>query len=82
VPFPLAADDHQLANARELAEAGAARVLEARPLAPPDLARARARAVEKPAELVAMAQAAGRLARPDAAERIVEECAALFGAGR
>ncbi len=81
VPFPLAADDHQLANARELAEAGAARVIEARPLAPSDLAHALASAFEKPTELVAMAQAAGRLARPDAAERIVDECAGLFGAG-
>jgi UDP-N-acetylglucosamine--N-acetylmuramyl-(pentapeptide) pyrophosphoryl-undecaprenol N-acetylglucosamine transferase len=81
-PFPQAADDHQLANARELAGAGAARVLETQPLAPADLARALTDAFEKPAELVAMARAALRLARPDAAERIVDECAALFGAGR
>ena len=77
VPFPHAADDHQLANARALEEAGAARVLGARPLAPAELAGALARAFEKPAELAAMAGAAARLALPDAAERIVEECAAL-----
>ena len=82
VPFPHAADDHQRANALALAEAGAARLLEARPLAPAELARALVGAFEKPAELAAMAEAAGRLARPDAAERIVEECTALFGAGR
>jgi hypothetical protein len=29
-----------------------------------------------------MGRAAARLARPDAAERIVEECAALLAAGR
>jgi UDP-N-acetylglucosamine--N-acetylmuramyl-(pentapeptide) pyrophosphoryl-undecaprenol N-acetylglucosamine transferase len=81
VPFPDAADDHQRANARALAEAGAARVLDARPLAPADLARALGSAFEKPEELAAMARAAGRLARPDAAEQIVEECSALFGAG-
>lgn len=81
VPFPHAADDHQRANAQALAEAGAAQVLDARPLAPEALARALASAFEKPEELAAMARAAGRLARPDAAERIVDECAALFGAG-
>jgi UDP-N-acetylglucosamine--N-acetylmuramyl-(pentapeptide) pyrophosphoryl-undecaprenol N-acetylglucosamine transferase len=82
VPFPHAADDHQRANARALAEAGAARVLESRPLAAADLARALAEAFEKPAELAAMGQAAARLARPEAAERIVEECARLLAAGR
>ena len=81
VPFPHAADDHQRANAQALAEAGAARVLDARPLVPAELARALASAFEKPAELAAMSQAAGRLARPEAAERIVEECVELFGAG-
>ncbi len=81
VPFPHAADDHQRANAQALAEAGAARVLDARPLDPAELARALASAFEKPAELAAMSRAAGRLARPEAAERIVEECAGLFGAG-
>jgi UDP-N-acetylglucosamine--N-acetylmuramyl-(pentapeptide) pyrophosphoryl-undecaprenol N-acetylglucosamine transferase len=81
VPFPAAADDHQRANAGALARAGAARVLEARPLAPAELARALASVFEKPAELAAMALAAGRLARPEAAELIVEECSALFGAG-
>jgi UDP-N-acetylglucosamine--N-acetylmuramyl-(pentapeptide) pyrophosphoryl-undecaprenol N-acetylglucosamine transferase len=82
VPFPHAADDHQLANARALAEAGAARVLESRPLAAAELARALDEAFEKPAELAAMGRAAARIARPDAAERIVEECAALLAGGR
>jgi UDP-N-acetylglucosamine--N-acetylmuramyl-(pentapeptide) pyrophosphoryl-undecaprenol N-acetylglucosamine transferase len=82
VPFPHAADDHQRANARALAEAGAAQVLEARPLVAGDLSRALAQVFEKPEELAAMARAAARLARPDAAERIVEECASLIGPGR
>jgi UDP-N-acetylglucosamine--N-acetylmuramyl-(pentapeptide) pyrophosphoryl-undecaprenol N-acetylglucosamine transferase len=82
VPYPSAADDHQRANARALAEAGAARVLESRPLAAAELARALREAFAKPQELVAMGRAAARLARPDAAERIVAECAALLaGAG-
>jgi UDP-N-acetylglucosamine--N-acetylmuramyl-(pentapeptide) pyrophosphoryl-undecaprenol N-acetylglucosamine transferase len=81
VPYPFAADDHQAVNARALARAGAARVLgpgelEAGPLAGvlSDLAAA-------PGRLLEMGAAAAKLARPDAAERIVEECAAL-AAGR
>ena len=81
VPFPHAADDHQRANARALAQAGAARVLESRPLDPAELARALREAFEKPAELGAMGRATARIARPDAAERIVEECAALLAGG-
>jgi UDP-N-acetylglucosamine--N-acetylmuramyl-(pentapeptide) pyrophosphoryl-undecaprenol N-acetylglucosamine transferase len=81
VPFPHAADDHQRANARALASAGAARVLESRPLAAAELARALREAFEKPAELAAMGRAAARAARPDAAERIVAECAALLADG-
>jgi UDP-N-acetylglucosamine--N-acetylmuramyl-(pentapeptide) pyrophosphoryl-undecaprenol N-acetylglucosamine transferase len=81
VPFPFAADDHQRANARALAEAGAARVLESRPLEAGELARALSDLLEKPGELAAMGRAAARFARPDAAERIVEACAALCEAG-
>ena len=40
VPYPHAADDHQSANARAAAEAGAAIVLPSRPLAADDLLRA------------------------------------------
>src|SRR5262249_19355341 len=82
VPFPFAADDHQRANARALAEAGAARALESRPLGAAELARALSELLAKPEELVAMGRAAARLARPHAAEQIVEECAALLAARR
>jgi UDP-N-acetylglucosamine--N-acetylmuramyl-(pentapeptide) pyrophosphoryl-undecaprenol N-acetylglucosamine transferase len=77
VPYPYAADDHQLANARALADAAAARVLAARPLPTPDVVRAITGAFANPAELQAMSARAARLARPDAAERIVQECTAL-----
>jgi UDP-N-acetylglucosamine--N-acetylmuramyl-(pentapeptide) pyrophosphoryl-undecaprenol N-acetylglucosamine transferase len=77
VPYPHAADDHQLANARALADAAAARVLSARPLPTPDVVKAIRDAFASPAELQAMSARAARLARPDAAERIVQECAAL-----
>jgi UDP-N-acetylglucosamine--N-acetylmuramyl-(pentapeptide) pyrophosphoryl-undecaprenol N-acetylglucosamine transferase len=82
VPYPWAADDHQAANARALADAGAARVLDPR-LTPAALA---ARITEelsalfhRPGDLQRMSAAAGKLARPDAAERVVEDVSALLG---
>ena len=82
VPYPHAADDHQTANARALAEAGAARVLAGRPLSVPELVGEIQRLADAPQTLVAMGQAAAKLARPDAAERIVEACVALCDGGR
>jgi len=77
VPYPYAADDHQRANACALAEVGAALLLEARPLEPADLAAALHALLGAPDELAAMGRKAAALARPDAAERIVRECAEL-----
>ena len=79
VPYPYAADDHQRANARALADAGAARVLEARPLASAELVKAIQACFESPDELQAMGARAAGLARPDAAETIVADCVALVG---
>ncbi|HEB89092.1 MAG TPA: undecaprenyldiphospho-muramoylpentapeptide beta-N-acetylglucosaminyltransferase [Deltaproteobacteria bacterium] len=74
VPYPFAADDHQTANARALEEAGAARCLDPRPLDPTALAQAIAELIASPGRLVLMREAAARLARPDAANAIVEHC--------
>ncbi len=82
VPYPFAADDHQRANAEALAIAGAARVLDSRPLASSEVLAAIGSLLEEPAELQEMSARAAKLARPDAAERIVEECAALLDGGR
>ena len=76
VPYPFAADDHQAANARAAAAAGAARVLPSRPLAADDVVRALDALADEPEQLVKMSEAQATLARPDAAERIVEACAA------
>jgi UDP-N-acetylglucosamine--N-acetylmuramyl-(pentapeptide) pyrophosphoryl-undecaprenol N-acetylglucosamine transferase len=76
VPYPFAADDHQTANARAAAEAGAAIVLPSRPLATSDLLSALSELAAHPDRLVAMSAAAARLARPDAATTIVSACAA------
>lgn len=82
VPFPQAADDHQSANARALARAGAARVLSPRPLDPEALLRELEALAADPDALAAMSRAAAALARPAAAERVVEVCAALAGRAR
>lgn len=74
VPYPFAADDHQAANARSLEESGAGRRLEARPLDEQALAQTIAEYVQTPGRLVPMREAARRLARPNAARDIVEDC--------
>lgn len=84
IPYPFAADDHQSANAKELELAGAAQVLQNLGLAGERaelLPQALARLLATPETLVAMSVAALKRARPDAALRIVDECAAeLCGA--
>ena len=80
VPYPHAADDHQAANARALADAGAARVLDPRSLTGDRLAAALRDLFAAPAELQSMSAASAKLARPDAAEQIIEDCAALLAA--
>jgi UDP-N-acetylglucosamine--N-acetylmuramyl-(pentapeptide) pyrophosphoryl-undecaprenol N-acetylglucosamine transferase len=72
VPFARAADDHQLANARALAAAGAAVVLEEKELSGAALAAAVAPLVGDPARLERMEDAARRLGRPDAAARVAD----------
>jgi len=82
VPYPYAADDHQAANARALADAGAARILPSRPLTGADVVTALDTLLAAPDALRAMSAAAAKLARPDAAERIVDACADLLAEQR
>jgi UDP-N-acetylglucosamine--N-acetylmuramyl-(pentapeptide) pyrophosphoryl-undecaprenol N-acetylglucosamine transferase len=82
VPYPHAADDHQRANARALARVGAARVLEPATLTGAEVAGVLRELLAAPGELANMSAAAAKRAQPDAAERIVEECAALARARR
>ena len=82
VPYPHAADDHQRANARALARAGAARVLEPATLSGKQVAGVLRELFAEPGELPSMSAAAGKLAQPDAAERIVAECAEIALARR
>ena len=79
VPYPFAAEGHQDANARALAEAGAAVVIRDQDLNGETLAREVTALLTDSARLERMAAASRRLGRPDAAERIadlIEEVAA------
>ncbi len=74
VPFPYAADNHQELNARELADAGAARLFRQAELTPRELADAIAEITGDPAVISDMAAAMKRTGRPDAAAEIAEWC--------
>ena len=81
VPYPFAADDHQMANARELERAGACVVVpdaEAHAL----LGDAVVALLRDPARRARMAEAALRRARPDAARDIWRLCAELIAPER
>ncbi|MCM2270655.1 MAG: UDP-N-acetylglucosamine--N-acetylmuramyl-(pentapeptide) pyrophosphoryl-undecaprenol N-acetylglucosamine transferase, partial [Thermoanaerobaculia bacterium] len=80
VPLGLAGG-HQGANARALAAAGAARLLDESGASPAALAAAAGDLLADPSRLVAMGAAARRLARPGAAAAIADRVAAL-AAGR
>jgi len=73
VPYPHAAADHQNANARWMAEGGAAIVVGDAELTPERLAEEVGRLLADPGRLHAMANASERLARPDAARDIAHE---------
>jgi UDP-N-acetylglucosamine--N-acetylmuramyl-(pentapeptide) pyrophosphoryl-undecaprenol N-acetylglucosamine transferase len=81
VPYPYAADDHQRANARALADAGAARVLDPSGFDGKQLADALDALGAEPDALLAMGRAAHSLARPSAAAEIVRVARALVPRG-
>jgi UDP-N-acetylglucosamine--N-acetylmuramyl-(pentapeptide) pyrophosphoryl-undecaprenol N-acetylglucosamine transferase len=72
VPLPGAIDDHQSANARALAGAGAALVLPQPALTAEVLARTLAELLADPVRLGAMAAAARSAGRPDAAAQLAD----------
>ncbi len=73
VPYPHAAADHQAANARWMERGGAAVVVPDGELSAARLARETAALLADPQRMRAMAAAARRLARPDAAEAVAGE---------
>ncbi|MBL8135684.1 MAG: undecaprenyldiphospho-muramoylpentapeptide beta-N-acetylglucosaminyltransferase [Acidobacteria bacterium] len=79
VPLPTAADDHQRKNARVLAEAGAAEVIEEKDLSGAALAQILISLAGDPLRRRAMADHARSLGRPDAAARVADRISALAG---
>ena len=77
VPYPYAADDHQTANGRFLADAGAALLIRQDELDATRLGRLFAELHAARDRLVRMAVAARRLAVPDATERVLACCREL-----
>jgi UDP-N-acetylglucosamine--N-acetylmuramyl-(pentapeptide) pyrophosphoryl-undecaprenol N-acetylglucosamine transferase len=80
VPYPHAAGDHQSANARWMARAGAAVIVDDRELTPARLRAEVDALLSDGARLAAMGRASVALARPDAAQRIAAELLAAAGA--
>jgi UDP-N-acetylglucosamine--N-acetylmuramyl-(pentapeptide) pyrophosphoryl-undecaprenol N-acetylglucosamine transferase len=79
VPFPHAVDDHQTANARFLADEGAALLISQRELTAEGLAKL-IRSLDRTA-LLAMAEKARTLGKPEAARVVADRCAALLKGG-
>ena len=75
VPFPYAVDDHQTANARFLADRGAAILLPQTELSPERLAEL-IRSLDRTA-LLQMARNARGLGKPDAAKLVAQRCMEL-----
>jgi UDP-N-acetylglucosamine--N-acetylmuramyl-(pentapeptide) pyrophosphoryl-undecaprenol N-acetylglucosamine transferase len=75
VPFPHAVDDHQTANARFLADQGAAILIQQRDMTPERLAQM-IRLLDRP-KLLEMAKKARALGKPDAARVVAQRCMEL-----
>jgi UDP-N-acetylglucosamine--N-acetylmuramyl-(pentapeptide) pyrophosphoryl-undecaprenol N-acetylglucosamine transferase len=73
VPYPYATGNHQEANARFMADAGAAVVIPDAELDAPRLSREVGELLAAPQRMAEMANAASAVARPDAAERVASE---------
>lgn len=72
VPFPFAADQHQLRNAEAMQSAGAARLVEDRELTGERMFEELRSMLDGPARLAEMERAARELARPGAARRAAD----------
>jgi UDP-N-acetylglucosamine--N-acetylmuramyl-(pentapeptide) pyrophosphoryl-undecaprenol N-acetylglucosamine transferase len=79
IPYPYAAHNHQLINAKKLVDLGAARMILDEELNGRSLARTILGLYDRPEERTRMEEAIRQLARPRAAEEIVDHCYALVG---
>ena len=72
VPYPYATDDHQTANARAVAQAGAGWLAPQPQFTAAWLAERIAELLDRPAELAGAAKQAKKIGHPDAAERLAK----------
>jgi UDP-N-acetylglucosamine--N-acetylmuramyl-(pentapeptide) pyrophosphoryl-undecaprenol N-acetylglucosamine transferase len=79
IPYPFAADDHQLRNARSLERAGAAIAVPQADATPARLSAEIVALAADPARRRSMAKAARGLGRPDAARAVAEDLLDLAG---
>jgi UDP-N-acetylglucosamine--N-acetylmuramyl-(pentapeptide) pyrophosphoryl-undecaprenol N-acetylglucosamine transferase len=79
IPFPFAADNHQVLNARSLEKAGAAEMILEKNLSGKALAERIDFYVKRPEALQQMASRSRDLGRVDAAAMIVDDCYELVG---
>ena len=79
VPFPFAIDDHQTKNGEWLAAAGAAMVIQQDELDADKLADILRDLFANPEKLLAMAEAARKVAIPDATEQVLAVCREEMG---
>ncbi|MEM7433358.1 MAG: glycosyltransferase, partial [Pseudomonadota bacterium] len=76
IPYPGAVDDHQTANARGLADSGAAVIIDESMLSPTVLAGQLTEWLTSRDELLAKAERSRELSQPNALQRITEHCLA------
>ena len=79
VPYPYAVDDHQTANARYLADEGAAIIRQQHELSAAWLSQTVTRLTQQRDALIKMALAARQLAKPQAASLVADRCMELGG---
>lgn len=77
VPYPYAVDDHQTHNAGSLVKAGAAKLIQESDLSEQVLASEIQRIASDKNQLITMAEAARRQAKPEAANTIADICMAV-----
>ncbi|MFL0672073.1 MAG: undecaprenyldiphospho-muramoylpentapeptide beta-N-acetylglucosaminyltransferase [Erythrobacter sp.] len=79
VPLPIATDDHQAANTREMARAGGARMIRQEAFQPKELAKQIQAMAMNPASLANAAHCAFNCGRPDAAKDLADLVEAMGG---
>jgi len=81
IPYPYAAHNHQVMNAQKLVDLGAARMIRDEELNGPSLAQNILHLYNHPKERKRMEEAMVQVARPRAAQEIVDHCYALVRSG-